>query len=239
MEKTIAKINPLSKTLSVINYVKSQTDSVILFYSGGKDSIVLLDILTKHFKEVNLVFMYFVKDLEHIEKYITWAEKKYNVKVKKYPHWMLSQYFNDNYYRLHSTEKVANIKLIDIETKAKKDFGCEWIFNGMKKADGLNRRLMLKTWFMEAINLKSKRACPLTDWKKGDCVQYIKQFKLPMPIAYNKKNSSGADLNADFLLFCKEKYPKDYEKVLKQFPFAEVILINNANKVSKIPSTDN
>ena len=62
----------MKTTLKVIEFLKTQTDSVVLFYSGGKDSIVLIDILAKHFK-VNLAFMYFVPGLEHIEKYITWA----------------------------------------------------------------------------------------------------------------------------------------------------------------------
>ena len=220
----VAKKNsPLNLTLSTIEYIKQETDSVILFYSGGKDSIVLLDILTKHFK-VNLVFMYFVPELEHIEKYVTWAEKKYNVKVKKYPHWMLSQYFNDNYFTFHYNNEVPNIKLGDIENKAKIDFNCEWIINGAKKSDSLNRRLMLKTYFMQSINLSSKKAFPLSDWKKGDCLSYIKQKKLPMPISYGTGKSNGADLNLEFLTFCKEKYPNDYRKIINQFPLAETIL---------------
>ena len=220
----VAKKNsPLNLTLSTIEYIKQETDSVILFYSGGKDSIVLLDILTKHFK-VNLVFMYLVPELEHIEKYVTWAEKKYNVKAKKYPHWMLSQYFNDNYFTFHHNNDVPNIKLSDIEDKAKIDFNCEWIINGAKKSDSLNRRLMLKTYFMQSINLTSKKAYPLSDWKKGDCLTYIKQKKLPMPISYSKGKSSGADLEVNFLKFCKEKYPKDYQKIINQFPFAETII---------------
>ena len=230
------KLSAIDDALLIIEELKKQTDKVVLFYSGGKDSIVLLDLLSRHFKEVNLLFMYFVKGLEHIEKYVTWAEKKYNVKVKKVPHWILSRMYNESYYRLHTAQKVPNVKLIDIENAAKKHFDCEWIVTGMKKNDSLNRRLMLNTWYMGAINLKSKRACPLSNWRKNDCLYYIKQNKLPMPISYDSKNSSGAALTPEFLTYCKTHYPKDYEKVLQQFPFAEVILINfNNEQNNKIP----
>lgn len=216
-------------TKEVIEFLKTQTDSVVLFYSGGKDSIVLLDLLSKHFK-VNLAFMYLVDGLEHVEKYLVWAKKKYNVEYKKYPHWVLSQMINDNQFRFHSNLEVDNITLGDVENLARKDFNCKWIVNGMKKADSMNRRLMLNTYFMQAINLKSHIAYPLSTWRKADCLNYIKQNKLPFPIAYNKKNSSGADLNYDFLSFCKSNYPEDYKKVIKQFPFAETILFDEQNK---------
>lgn len=212
----------MKTTLKVIEFLKTQTDSVVLFYSGGKDSIVLLDVLSKHFT-VNLAFMYFVPGLEHIEKYVRWAENKYNVKCNKYPHWMLSQSFNDNYYRFHS-EPISPIKLADIENKVRADFNCDWIVSGVKQNDSLNRRLMLRQMFMEAIDLNHKKVYPLTDWSKQQCLTYIKSKNLPKPIAYNNKNSSGADLDKDFLIFCKEKYPSDYKKILIQFPFAETIL---------------
>lgn len=215
----------MKTTLKVFEFLKTQTREVVLFFSGGKDSIVLLDLLTKNGFKVNIAFMYFVKDLEHIEKYVTWAEKKYKVKANKYPHWMLSHSMNDNLYRFHTAEKIPNIKLSDIEKQAQNDFNCKWIINGAKKSDSMNRNLMLKTYFLQAINLTTKHAYPISGWKNQMCLSYIKQNKLPIPISYNKSKSSGAGLNKDFLQFCKDKYPNDYAKVLDQFPFAETLLM--------------
>jgi len=215
----------MKTTLKVIEFLKTQTDSVVLFYSGGKDSLILLDLLSKSGLKVNLAFMYLVEGLGHVEKYIDWAEKKYNVKSKRYPHFMLSQYFNDNFCRFHE-KKVPVIKLGDIETQARNDFNCDWIINGSKQADSLNRRLMLKTYFMNAINLDSKKAYPLSYWNKAMCLAYIKQHRLPMPINYGEKsNSSGVDLEYKCLKYLRDNYPDDYEKILKVFPFAETLII--------------
>lgn len=215
----------MKSTASCIEFLKTQTDAVILFYSGGKDSLILLDLLTKHFK-VHLAFMYFVDGLEHVEKYLHFAQKKYGVEFRKYPHWELSQYINDNYYRFHGAE-VPKFKLGDIETKARQDFGCDWIITGMKKADSLNRRLMMGTLFMNAIDLKARRAHPLAEWKKQDCINYIKLHKLPTPVAYNKKNSSGVTISEDVLRWCKKNAPRDYKRLIDAFPFAETLILDD------------
>ncbi len=228
----------MKTTLSVIEFLKTQTDEVVLFYSGGKDSLILCDILTKHFK-VNLAFMYFVDGLEHVEKYVRFAEKKYNIKSNKYQHWMVSGYLNNHYYCLHTNsegkKEVPTIKLGDIETLAKKDFGCEWIVSGMKQSDSLNRRLMLKTYFMNAINLEQKKAYPLTDWNKAMCLSYIQHHNLPIPIDYGSKTkSSGVNLEYDCLNYLKKHYPNDLQAIFKVFPFAETILLNgNPNEQIK------
>ena len=90
---------------------------------------------------------------------------------------MLSQSFNDNQFRFHA-ETISPIKLADIENKARIDFKCEWIVYGTKQNDSLNRRLMLRQMFMNSIDLKTKRAYPLTDWNKNQCLAYIKAKKL-------------------------------------------------------------
>jgi len=199
-----------------------------LFYSGGKDSLILLDLLSKSDLKVNLAFMYLVKGLEHVEKYCDWAEKKYKVECRKYPHFVLSQYFNDNFLRFHE-KPVPIIKLGDIEAQAKKDFNCDWIITGIKQSDSLNRRLMLGTYFLKAINLDAKRAYPLSEWSKSMCLSYIKQNRLPAPIEYTKgSKSSGVDLNFDCLSYLKLNYPKDLEKIIKVFPFAEVQILNGS-----------
>lgn len=216
----------MKTTLNVIEFLKTQTNEVVLFFSGGKDSLILLDILSKHFK-VNLCFMYFVKDLEHCDKFINWAKKKYKVDCVQYPHFMLADYFNNQYYCI-SKEKQTVIKLKDIENSARKHFNCEWVISGMKMSDSMNRRLMLKTYFMNAINLDSKTAYPLSTWSKQMCLSYIRHNKLPTPINYGEKcKSSGVDLEYNVLKFLQKNYPKDLEKILQVFPFAETILLND------------
>lgn len=57
----------MKKAISIIKQVSELTDRVILFHSAsGKDSIALLDLIHPYFKEIVCVYMYVVKDLQHI-----------------------------------------------------------------------------------------------------------------------------------------------------------------------------
>lgn len=81
----------LSATLNSIKALSRKHDRVILFHSGaGKDSICLLNMMAPYFKEIVCVFMYTVKDLEHLNRYINWAENKYpNCRFIQTPHYGL------------------------------------------------------------------------------------------------------------------------------------------------------
>ena len=93
------EVNVLTHAQQAINTARQQTSRVILFYSGGKDSLVLLDLLSPIFDEVVCVFMYFVKDLAHINKYLVHAERNYsNTQVLQVPHFVLSTIHKEGIY---------------------------------------------------------------------------------------------------------------------------------------------
>ena len=88
VRKTIRQVD-FSATINSIKALSAKVDRVILFHSGaGKDSIALLNMMSPYFKEIVCVYMYMVKDLEHINRYILWAEKRYpNCRFIQTPHY--------------------------------------------------------------------------------------------------------------------------------------------------------
>lgn len=220
-------MNLIQQTEKSIDRIREKTDTAVLFCSFGKDSLVLLDMLSSKFDRVICVFMYFVRGLEHIEKYIRWAKEKYpNIEIKQIPHWNLTYILRNGLFCVRNP-KVKLLKLADIDKAVKYKYKADYSFYGMKKADGMNRRLMLNTYENYENNGK---VYPLADWKKEDVMTYIRLHKLPEPVRYSKKASGGTGFNSECFVYLRENYPEDLQKILKVFPMSEKILIDYDSK---------
>ena len=217
----------MKRAIEIINKVANSSERAILFHSGsGKDSIALLDLLSPRFKEVVCVYMYVVRDLSHINRYINYSINKYpNVKFVQIPHFAVYSYIKNGYMghecnpeqKLYSMDKLTEI--------VREKYNIEWAFFGFKMSDSLNRRCMLKTYDMNAINEKTKKCYPLSEYKNKEVLNYIKKENLVRPEKYGKSQSSGTDISdINYLLFLRNKYPSDLNKVLTEYPLAERLL---------------
>jgi sulfate adenylyltransferase subunit 2 len=209
----------------IINRVSAATDRVILFHSAaGKDSIVLLDLLAKRFKEVLCVFMYIIKD-SYLDRYIAWAERRYpNARFVKIPHFQLSVIMKHGNFGVkpNPQQKIYNLSML--ADMACREHGIAWCCLGFKQSDSLNRRLMLRTYELSGLNEKNRRFYPLSEWKNGDCLAYIKRHHLATPIRYSAEQSSDMDIGSGaYLTWCKKNHPQDFEKIIASFPLCKAL----------------
>lgn len=222
----------LGKTLASIKALSAKVDRVILFHSGaGKDSICLLHMIAPYFKEIQCVFMYMVKDLEHINRYIKWAEAKYpNCKFIQTPHYA---YYNMKKHGFHGTDEVnyAQYNVSKINEKIKEETGIEWSILGFKKNDSMNRRLMLKGYPDQMTSEAGQKLYPLSDWSNKQVLAYIAKNRLIEPLKYGNTGntrSQGTDItDISFLTWCREHYPNDLKKIIAEFPDTERILFEH------------
>ena len=214
---------------NTIAAVRGKSDSCIVFCSLGKDSLVTLDLVYPQFERVVCVFMYFVPRLEHIERWVNWCKSRYpKVEFMQVPHWNLSYILRGGLYCVPNP-KVRLIKLADVVKAIRLKTGIEYAFLGMKKADSMNRRLMLKGY--EDVGYRNNgMVYPLADWTQKDVLAYMRQANLPEPIRYSLKASSGTGFNLDCFLWLRENYPQDLDKIYKTFPMSERILWEYDNK---------
>lgn len=219
----------LERTYKSIDAIRTKTDSAILFCSLGKDSLVLLDLIYPRFKRIVCVFMYFIKDLEHINKWVNWVKAKYpNIEFAQIPHWNLTYILKGGLYCVPNP-KVKLLKLADVIQSMRLKYGIDYTFLGMKKADGMNRNLMLKGY--EANGYENNGLCyPLAEWTQKDILSYMRQHNMPEPVRYSLKASSGVGFNLDCMLWMEKYYPQDLERIYKAFPMAERILWEHKQK---------
>lgn len=219
----------MEQTYRTINAVKEESDSVIVFCSLGKDSLVTLDLVYPLFRRVVCVFMYFVPHLEHIERWVNWVKACYpKVEFMQVPHWNLSYILRGGLYCVPNPN-VKLIKLADVIKAVRLKTGIGYACLGMKKADGMNRRLMLKG-YAENEYINNGIVYPLANWTQKDVLSYMKQHGLPEPVRYSLKASSGTGFNIDCFLWLREHFPEDLQKIYKTFPMSERILFEYDNK---------
>lgn len=221
-------MNIYQHTQQVIDTVRKKTNRVLLFYSCGKDSIALLHWCAKNFSEVVCVFMYFVKDLEHINKFINFSKKQYpNISFIQRPHYALT-YINKS--GLFCTPQNTRIlKLSDIIQSVRIETQIEYVFLGMKQSDSMNRRIMLRQYELQAIS-PTNLVYPFSLWKDKDVLRYISNNRLPKPIQYSNKKSNGITFDLDVYLYLREHYPNDLQKILDVYPLSEKILFDYDQK---------
>lgn len=208
----------MSEYFRAINLQSQVTDSVIVSFSMGKDSIVALNLAFKYFKHVYPFFMYLVPGLEFQEHDLQRYENQYHTKIIRVPHFEDSEFYRYGSFR-EPDLSVPVVKIADIYDEIRRQTGAYWIMGGEKIADSIVRRPMLKR--SGCIDENRGRFYPLIDWKKNDVLKYIRLNGLYMPMFQRELGFSFHSLAGKELTVIKQKYPKDYERILDFFPEAE------------------
>lgn len=196
------------------------TDSVIVGFSGGKDSIVTLDLCFKYFKRVVPFYMYFVPDLEFQERTMRWYENKYNTEIIRIPHFENSRMLRYGTYNMFESKDVGVVGINDIYEYLRQKTGIYWIAAGERCADSIVRNAMIKK--SGSVDYQRGRFYPIAYWNKKEVHEYIKYKKLYLSPEQKKLDYSAGGLSGAELYIIREMYPKDYEKILKVFPLAGV-----------------
>lgn len=196
------------------------SDSVIVGFSGGKDSVVTLDLCYKHFKTVYAYFLYDVPDLSFQNQMMDWAETRYGIKILKIPHFTATIHKKYGIY-CEANEEVEEKDINDIYDEVRSYFNCEWIAAGERIADSLWRRGMIKS--IGTVDEKRKRFYPIAEWNKAQTFNYIKRNKL-LYSPETKYLGKSFNMGAVNIHKVKEFYPEDYQKIRIYYPFIDGIL---------------
>ena len=194
------------------------TDEVIIAFSGGKESIVVLDMCTKHFKRVVPFFMYYIPGLSFQERLLKWYEDKYGIEIVRLPHFELSNLMR--YGTLRNEDlSVPIISINDIYAWMRNKTGINWIAAGERSGDSVIRGAMIK--HSGSIDWNRGRFYPVAWWKQQEILDYIKIKKLYRGADSRTFGTSFEGVNTRSFVDLKEHFPSDYERAVTLFPLAE------------------
>lgn len=200
----------MANIYSAIKLICKQQSPCMVSFSTGKDSVVMLDLMMKHYRgKMKVVYFYFVLNLSYKERLLKYYEQKYNITIIRKPCWTTLRYL---------TGKSITQK--DIMDSCRRELDTPYIASGMRKTETFARRAQLGS--CNGVDEKYKWFYPIIEWKKADIDSYIKHNHLIVGKEYDdgfKHDLSTPDHDA--LLYIKNQYPSDYEKIIKTFPAME------------------
>jgi phosphoadenosine phosphosulfate reductase len=190
-------------------YLKDEP--LLIMFSTGRDSIVMTDLLMRYYPgQKELIFLYFVPNLSIKRRLITYYENRWQTTIHQQPH-----------YGALSLKTGKKYRMGDVERGLRAKFNISWIAQGIRRDESMARRGML-AGLPHGIDERNKKVYPIADWSAKMVGAYIKQHTLPAPIEYShgwKHDFSVPDV--DGLVYLKHNFPKDYEKVIAEFPRLE------------------
>ena len=197
------------------------TDSVIVGFSTGKESIVTLDLCFRYFKKVQPYYLYSVPNISFQEETLRWYEEKYSCSIIRLPCESVSEWFRYGCYRNPDmTFPVVCEK--DIMNYVRIQSDIYWCATGERIADSLQRRAMIK--HSGTISDQNGRFFPVATWNKQQILDYIKFHKLKIGRDSILMGHSARMLQAHDLIIIKKEFPDDYEKVIHLYPYAEACI---------------
>lgn len=200
------------RTIHEISRLLGETPVVVMF-STGKDSIVTLDLMMKHYKgEMKFVYLYFVKGLPMKESILQHYEKRYGITIDRLP--------SAHHIAMKTGKKI---RLSQIESGIRFKYNISYLATGDRRSESLSKRGMLAN-ARSGIDEKYKKIYPVINFLEKDIYAYIKLHRLPLPVEYNtgKKRDFYIPAASD-LLVLKYNYPEDYRMIITEFPKLDAV----------------
>lgn len=205
--------------MAELQKARQLTPKVLVAYSGGKDSMVVMDLAVRVFDHVEGFFMYLVEGLDCVEHQLDEARRRWGVRITQYPHWVAARlirggvYCNPSYLQ----DTLPEWKLNDVYALAMQETDIPVILTGAKRADSAWRRRFMTTARQDAI------VNPIAAWHKYDVLGYLKARDLPLPPS-SGQSATGIDLSPQSLLWLHDTYPEDFARLAEVFIYAPAVV---------------
>lgn len=189
-----------------------KNDEVMVMYSGGKDSIPVLDLCVRAgFKRVEAAYMAMVPGMRTTQEILQAAESRYGIRMHEVTNWKVYKHLNGGKFGARVENGIkAGLKTTYAELTRRT--GINLFATGCRKAEGFERAAAMKVGAIPGWH-------PIRDWVRADVVGYIKSRGIAVPENDGRKDQSDIGLNNKSILWLYDHYPDDFALMEKAFPF--------------------
>ena len=158
-----------------------------------------------------VVHLYYVQGLTYHEEIIKYHEERYGIEIKRHVHPDVAQLLRGNRKRISPTQA---------ENYLRERYELQFVAYGYRKDESLERRGML-AHLEDGIDWKFKRCYPLIDWSQKHVDLYVKKHRLKLSPEYAWGWRDINSFKGDGIIWIKENYPADYQRIVQRFPMVE------------------
>jgi 3'-phosphoadenosine 5'-phosphosulfate sulfotransferase (PAPS reductase)/FAD synthetase len=211
--------------MQAIRDLASLSTRCIVGVSGGKDSVAVLELLHEHGIKPFGFFLFMVPGLRVQRDYLDYLRRRYDMEIVAWPHPDLAAFVRNGRY-CTALPTMPQLSFREVVEAARVRFGVEWLATGEKKQDSLQRRAMMSAW--GNIQVARHRAFPLAEWVQRDVFAYLKHRGVVLAPDYGLFGHSLANpTTPESLVPLRDRYPDDYARILRYYPFAEASAVRH------------
>lgn len=214
--------NRLKETVEILTKAREDHSSVLVAYSGGKDSEIVLDMCRRVFDRVEAFHMEYSSNIKAWNGRIEEFEREKSLKIHRVPHIGLSvaiKYgqFCNPYTGLGG---MPDMKLSHVYEMARHKSGIRLIATGARRKDS--------QWRKRNLDSVSKRVdpgyldviYPVVGWSRVDVAHYYAAHGMKMP----DRVEVWEDFGVPSILWLWDNARDDFWELCKSFPYLEAIV---------------
>lgn len=223
----------LNSAFNVLRLVRAETDAIGVAVSFGKDSLAVLDLCCRLFRRVEGYYLFRVADLDIVKGWAADVKSRTGVTVRNYPHFDLCRCYRHGVLAPHwqGFDKVPKIDMADIENAFRRDANVNWIAYGWRRNDSFSRALIMRK--CAGYDPASRRVFPIRSFKRTEVYEYLQERGIPLPAGLGRKDQGGLDFHAGALTELREKFPEDWARWQRDFPFSGMQLLPSSELPKK------
>lgn len=206
-------------------------EHLILSYSGGKESLTILDLLTREGRKVTAFHLYFLPGLDFTQYVLDHAARHFpSVTIHLLPQMATADLLRSGTYCDRRYLDLPKYSLSDAAQAIRHRSGARWVGYGYRSQDSLWRRGELAHW-RHGLDWHRCLFAPLKNWSEREVLSYLNLRRLTAPgnifsqsanlpdaegkVSKRKMGDVGINRNALYKL--KQHFPRDVERIREVF----------------------